>query len=112
MRDVPFAVAALVSFLCIAGLDALPATAAEKTTAVAATSERTQVFVIEKMNCALCPVTVKTAMARVAGVKSVQVKFDTKTASVVYDPSVATTRAIAAASTNAGYPATPVVQGK
>ncbi len=44
MRDVPFAVAALVSFLCIAGLDALPATAAEKTTAVAATSERTQVF--------------------------------------------------------------------
>ena len=36
---------------------------------------------------------------------------DAKTAKVVYDPSIATAEAIARASTNAGYPATPAGQG-
>ncbi|MFZ5617876.1 MAG: heavy-metal-associated domain-containing protein, partial [Pseudomonadota bacterium] len=36
------------------------------------------------------------------------VDFDAKTATVVYDPSVATADEIAAASTNAGYPATAI----
>ena len=57
------------------------------------------------MTCALCPVTVKKAMEGVAGVKSVTVDFDAKTATAVFDPSVTNADAIAAASTNAGYPA-------
>jgi mercuric ion binding protein len=76
--------------------------------AQAATAEQQQIFAIENMTCALCPLTVKTAMEGVSGVKSVAVDFEAKTATVVYDSSVATAEAIAAASTNVDYPAAPV----
>ncbi|NUQ17178.1 MAG: heavy metal transporter [Sphingomonas sp.] len=62
-------------------------------------------FAIANMTCALCPVTVKKAMEGVAGVRSVQVDFEAKTATVSFDPSKTTIAAIARASTNAGYPA-------
>ena len=62
-------------------------------------------FAIQNMTCALCPVTVKRAMEGVEGVRSVNIDFDAKTATVVFDPSVTNADAIAAASTNAGYPA-------
>ncbi|WP_404935038.1 heavy-metal-associated domain-containing protein [Nitratireductor sp. L15S-10] len=68
-------------------------------------AEKTQTFAIENMSCASCPITVRLAMEGVAGVKSVKVDFEAKTATVVYDPSTATVAAIAAASTDAGYPA-------
>lgn len=70
------------------------------------TAVRTVGFSIENMTCALCPVTVISAIAGVDGVKSVEINFDTRTAIVVFDPSITTPEAIAAASTNAGYPAT------
>lgn len=70
-----------------------------------ATASRTATFAVENMTCALCPVTVKKAMEGVKGVKSVRIDFDAKTATVVFDPSKATVAAIAAASANAGYPA-------
>ena len=64
-------------------------------------------FEIENMTCALCPVTVKKAMEGVEGVRSVEIDFDSRTAKVAFDPAVATSEAIAAASTKAGYPAHP-----
>lgn len=70
--------------------------------------ERTQVFTIKNMTCATCPITVKKAMSSVDGVRAVNVDFDAKAATVVYDPSVATADEIAEASTNAGYPATAI----
>ena len=73
--------------------------------AQAATTEERSVFTIANMTCALCPITVKTAMQGVTGVKSVVIDFEAKTATVVFDPSQATIEAIVAASTNAGYPA-------
>ncbi len=79
--------------------------AAAQSTAQQAAVARTRTFAIENMTCALCPVTVKKAIEGVAGVKSVAVDFDAKTATVVFDPSVTDEAAIAAASTNAGYPA-------
>ncbi|MGE3720006.1 MAG: heavy-metal-associated domain-containing protein [Bauldia sp.] len=63
------------------------------------------VFAIENMYCELCPLTVKTAMERVPGVASVVVDFEAKTATVTFDPAVATVDAIAAASSGIGYPA-------
>ena len=78
---------------------------ASVTSVQAATTEQQQTFAIENMTCALCPVTVRKAMEGVAGVKSVAVDFDAKTATVVFDPSQTTIDTIAAASTNAGYPA-------
>jgi len=62
-------------------------------------------FDIDNMTCAMCPVTVRTAMSRVEGVQHVEIDFDTKTAMVEFDAAVTTAEEIAAASTNAGYPA-------
>lgn len=83
---------------------AMPASAQSATTQVAV-KETKQTFAIENMYCALCPITVRTAIEKVAGVKSVKVDFEAKTATVVFDPSATTPGAIAAASTNVGYPA-------
>jgi len=62
-------------------------------------------FSIENMTCATCPISVRKAMMRVEGVKTVDIDFDSKIASVTFDPAVTTADAIAAASTNVGYPA-------
>lgn len=75
----------------------------------ATTGLRTQVFTVEQMTCATCPITVRTAMAAVTGVSAVVVDFDTKKATVTFDPMVATPQQIADASTNAGYPAKPAL---
>lgn len=80
--------------------------AAQLATTQAAAVE-TANFAVKNMTCALCPVTVKTAMERVKGVRSVEIDLSAKTATVAFDPSMTTVEAIAAASTNAGYPATP-----
>jgi mercuric ion binding protein len=70
-----------------------------------ATAQQQATFTIENMTCALCPFTVKRAMRNVTGVTFVAVDFGTKTATVTFDPSKATTAAIARASSEAGYPA-------
>ena len=72
-----------------------------------ASASETVRFIVENMTCALCPLTVKTAMANVEGVRSVEIDFDAKTATVEFDPSVTSAALVAAASENAGYPATP-----
>ncbi len=77
----------------------------------AVVAERRATFAIQNMTCALCPVTVRRAMEGVDGVKSVSVDFGAKTAAVVFDPSRTSVTAIAAASTNAGYPARAISGG-
>lgn len=86
---------------------AVVAQASGETVAVASAGAReaTARFSIENMTCATCPISVRNAMGRVDGVKSVDVDFEAKTATVVYDPAVTTAAEIAAASTNVGYPA-------
>jgi len=71
-------------------------------------SQATTSFTIEKMTCATCPISVRKAMKRVNGVKSVKVDFKNKIATVIYDPTLTTPTQIAAASTNVGYPANEV----
>lgn len=70
--------------------------------------EATARFSVENMTCATCPISVKNAMKRVDGVKSVDVDFDTKVATVVYNPAKTTAAEIGAASTDVGYPATQI----
>ena len=77
-------------------------------TAPAAAGLRTQIFTVAQMTCATCPITVRTAMLGVKGVTSVTVDFDTKKAAVTFDPAVVTPERNAEASTNAGYPASPI----
>jgi periplasmic mercuric ion binding protein len=73
--------------------------------AQAQATAQTTVFAVENMTCELCPITVRTAMERVPGVTFVTVDFEAKTATVTYDPTIVTIEAIAATSTNVGYPA-------
>jgi mercuric ion binding protein len=68
-------------------------------------AERTATFSVPGMTCALCPLTVETAIGGVVGVKSVSAQFATKLAVAVFDDSVTSADAIAEASANAGYPA-------
>jgi mercuric ion binding protein len=75
-----------------------------------AVTQRQTNFAIKNMTCATCPITVRTAMRGVAGVSAVKVDFAAKTALVTYDSRRASIAQIAAASTNAGYPAHPVAR--
>lgn len=108
-------ISAAVFGLGVAGLASagllLPSPAPAATSQSAAVAQRQATFAIQNMTCALCPVTVRRAMEGVDGVKSVSVDFDAKTAAVVFDPSKTSVTAIAAASTNAGYPARVVPGG-
>lgn len=90
----------------VVSIIASPAASAQSASAQVAVV-KTAVFVVQNMTCPACPITVKTAMAGVEGVQSVTIDFEAQTATVVFDPSLATVEAIAAASANAGYPAMP-----
>ncbi len=109
MNRIPvFVVGTVVALVAVAALwTDRSAPVQEPATLAAAANLETKVFRVEQMTCATCPITVKAAMAAVTGVSAVDVDFESKTATVTYDPAVATPAAIATASTNAGYPASP-----
>ncbi len=73
----------------------------------AVADEATATFTVEKMDCAMCPLTVRKAMENVDGVIRAKVDYDTKTATVTYDDDETNLEEIANASTEIGYPATP-----
>ena len=98
-----FAILALGAFAL--GSPALAPMAIAQSATPAVASQATADFYIANMTCALCPVTVKAAMSKVKGVKSVKVDFPARSAHVVYDPGQTNAAAIAAASKDAGYPA-------
>ena len=97
------------ALLAVGGFGALSLTAipsvSGQTAATQVATAQSATFAVENMTCALCPVTVKKAMEKVTGVQSVRIDFDASTATVVFDPTVTSVEAIAAASADAGYPA-------
>ncbi len=97
-------VLAVLAFGGVTALTTLPGAQAQGNASQAIT-DQTVTLEIENMFCALCPITVKAAMERVAGVKIVSVNFEEKAATVVFDPALTTPEEIATASTNVGYPA-------
>ncbi len=102
---------ATVVALGLTGLTVLNLSSVKRADALEVTAQAnkvTQTFAIENMTCPACPFTVKKAMARVEGVSSITVDFDAKTAIAVFDPTITTAQEIAAASTNVGYPTTPI----
>lgn len=56
------------------------------------------------MTCAACPITVKTAIAKVAGVNKVDVSFDRREAVVTFDDAKTNVQKLTQATENAGYP--------
>ncbi|MDP3958789.1 MAG: cation transporter [Pseudorhodobacter sp.] len=98
-----FAILALGTLML--GLPATAPVAFTQSAAVAASTLAQVSFDVPGMTCALCPVTVKTAMTAVEGVQSVAVDFEARSATVIFDPALTDAAAIAEASAQAGYPA-------
>ena len=70
-------------------------------------AERTVTLAVRNMYCSACPYIVKQSLARVGGVKSVNVSFADKTATVTYDDAKVKLAALITATGNAGYPSAP-----
>jgi mercuric ion binding protein len=85
-----FAMAALATAL------AAPAWAGDKTVTLS----------VPGMNCAACPITVKQALNKVAGVQMAAVSYEKKEAVVTFDDAQTTASALTKATENAGYPST------
>ena len=69
-----------------------------------ATATKTVTLSVENMSCATCPITVRKALEKVPGVTKAKVDFDTKTATVTFDPAKAKVEDLTRATTDAGYP--------
>ncbi len=68
--------------------------------------EQTVTLDVPTMNCVTCPFTVKKALQNVDGVTTVEVSFEAKLAVVKFDDKKTSIKALAEATTNAGYPST------
>lgn len=68
-------------------------------------AEATVTLAVDNMTCAICPITVKAALAKVPGVRTVTVEFEGKIAVVTYDDAGTSVDELARASRNAGFPA-------
>ena len=68
-------------------------------------AERTVTLAVKNMSCVTCGPIVQKSLARVPGVRSVQVSVKTGAATVVYDDTRANVAALTAATTKAGFPA-------
>ena len=55
------------------------------------------------MTCKFCPITIRKALEKVDGVVSAKADFDSKTATVIFDPDKTNIGALTQATANAGY---------
>ena len=56
------------------------------------------------MNCVTCPITVKKALTKVAGVDKAEINLDRREAKVSFDDAKTTAQALMQATKDAGYP--------
>lgn len=98
MRKTPF-----TTFLRFA---AVILTATHIVAAAEAPATKTVTLDVKNMTCAACPITVRKSLEKVSGVSKVKVDFDTKTATVTFDPAKTDVEALTRATTEAGYPST------
>jgi mercuric ion binding protein len=61
---------------------------------------------IPKMNCPACPITIKEALSKVAGVSEIKVSLEKKQAVVTYDDAKTSIAPLTQATANAGFPST------
>jgi mercuric ion binding protein len=60
---------------------------------------------IPTMDCATCPITIKTALKKVPGVSSAKVSYEKREAVVVFDDAKTNVDGLKKATADAGYPA-------
>lgn len=73
---------------------------------------RTVTLSVPGMNCTACPITVKKALVKVAGVAKVDVSLDLREAVVTFDDTKAGVGQLTRATTEAGYPSTAKEGGR
>ena len=67
---------------------------------------RTVALSVPTIDCPVCPITVKKALAKVAGVSKAEVNFDKRLAIVSFDDAKTSVEALTRATSEAGYPST------
>ena len=86
----------LVALISLAATLSAPAWAATQTA----------VLSVPGMTCASCPITVKKALNKVAGVEKVDINYEKREAAVTYDDAKTNVEALTKATKDAGYPST------
>ena len=86
----------LATLIALAATLSSPAWAATKTVTLS----------VPGMTCEVCPITVKRALSKVAGIKNAEVSFEKREAVVAFDDAKTNIEAITKATANAGYPST------
>jgi len=84
----------LITLISLASMLSVPAWAAT----------RTIVLSVSGMTCAACPITVRKALNKVAGVEKVEVSFEKQETLVTFDDAKTNPEALAKATKDAGYP--------
>ena len=72
----------------------------------------TVILSVPSMDCPVCPLTLKAALAKVSGVSQTVVNFDTRQATVTFDDAKTNTAALIQATKNAGYPSVVTTDAK
>ncbi|MDD5319309.1 MAG: mercury resistance system periplasmic binding protein MerP [Methylococcales bacterium] len=67
-------------------------------------AEQSVLLSVPGMNCPVCPITIKKSLQQVAGVKSVNVSYESKTAEVAFDDKLTDIKSLLKATENVGYP--------
>ncbi|NQZ17432.1 MAG: mercury resistance system periplasmic binding protein MerP [Idiomarina sp.] len=67
-------------------------------------STKTVTLIVPSMTCTACPITVKAALNKVAGVDKVTIHYDKKEVVVSYQNSKASIASLTRATANSGYP--------
>ncbi len=67
---------------------------------------QTVTLAVPGMTCAACPITVKQALSKVAGVTKTEVIFEKREAIVTFDNAITNVQALTEATKNAGYQST------
>jgi mercuric ion binding protein len=86
----------LIVLISLAATFSVPAWAATKTV----------VLSVSGMTCAACPITVKKALNKVAGVEKVDIRFEKREAAVTFDDAKTNPETLTKATKDAGYPST------
>ena len=71
-----------------------------------AADSRTATLDVTKMDCEVCPITVRKALERLAGVHGAKVDFESRRAVVAYDPAKTSPEGLTRATADAGFPST------
>jgi len=72
---------------------------------LASAKQQTVQLTVPTMDCATCPITIKTALSKVPGVSKVKVSYEKREAVIVYDDARATVADLKKATEDVGYPA-------